>query len=80
MELLYFSSVNNYQMPALVRLDVGYRFQWQNKRASHELNLGVYNVLNHFNPFTVYYDTKEDTWKELALVPILPNISYRVSF
>ena len=79
-ELLYFSSVNNYQMPALVRLDVGYRFQWQTKTISHGLSLGVYNVLNHFNPFTVYFDTKEENWKELALVPILPNISYRVSF
>ena len=79
-ELAYYSSVNNYQMPALVRLDVGYQRRWQRGRLAHELNIGVFNVLNHFNPFTIYYDTKEETWKELALVPILPNVSYRISF
>ena len=79
-ELKYFRSENDYQMPALIRLDIGYRFEWVGERVSHELNLGVYNVLNHFNPFTVYYNSKEKTWKELALVPILPNLSYRVRF
>lgn len=78
--LEYFSSINNYQMPALIRLDIGYRRQWRKDRFDHELSLGVFNVLNHFNPFTVYYDTKDETWKELALIPIMPNISYRISF
>lgn len=79
-ELKYFRSVNDYQMPALIRLDVGYRFEWENGGKEHSLNLGIYNVLNHFNPYTVYYNSKEKTWKELALVPILPNLSYRVRF
>ena len=79
-ELDYYSSVNNHQMPALIRLDVGYRIKWQKGPKAHELNLGVYNVLNHFNPFTVYYNTGEKTWKELELIPILPNLSYKVSF
>ena len=79
-ELQYFHSVNDYQMPALIRLDLGYRFAWKRARAEHSLNVGVFNVLNHFNPFTVYYDTKEQTWKELALIPILPNFSYQVKF
>ena len=78
--LEYFSSINNFQMPALIRLDIGYRRQWRKDRFDHELSLGVFNVLNHFNPFTVYYDTKDETWKELALIPIMPNISYRISF
>lgn len=76
----YFASINNHQMPATVRLDVGYRLNWEGRRVSHALNLGVCNLLNHFNPFTVYYDTLEGTWKELALLPILPNFSYRISF
>jgi len=46
----------------------------------NDLNLGVCNLLNHFNPYTVYYDTKEEAWKEMALLPILPNFSWRVEF
>lgn len=79
-ELDYFRSVNDYRMPAVIRLDLSYRFEWSRNRVEHSLNVGVYNVLNHFNSFTVYYDTKEQTWKELALIPILPNLCYRVRF
>lgn len=78
--LEHFSSVNNYQMPTLIRLDLGYQIKWQRDRMAHELNIGVFNVLNHFNPFTIYYDTMAATWKELALVPILPNVRYQIHF
>ena len=78
--LEYYASINNYRMPALVRLDIGYQLRWRRGRTAQELNLGVFNVLNHYNPFTIYYDTKEEVWKQLALIPILPNLSYRISF
>ena len=78
--LQYFSGVNNHQMSPIIRLDVGYRMSWKGKHLSHDLNIGVCNVLNHFNPYTVYYDTKMGEWKEIALLPILPNFSYRLSF
>lgn len=76
----YFSSINNHQMPATVRLDAGYQFLWEGPRVHHSLNVGVCNLFNHFNPFTVYYDTIDNVWKELALLPIMPNFSYRISF
>ena len=76
----YFGAINNHQMPSIIRLDAGYRFKWQWGRVSNELNLGVCNLLNHFNPYTVYYDTKEGVWKEMALLPILPNFSWSFSF
>lgn len=78
--LEYYGAVNNHQMPPVIRIDAGYRFQWQWGRTSHELSLGICNLLNHFNPYTVYYDTKEEVWKEMALLPILPNFSWRVEF
>ena len=78
--LEYYSSVNNHQMSPIIRLDVGYHLKWRAKRTSHDLNLGICNLLNHFNPFTVYYDTKDGKWKELSLLPILPNFSYKISF
>ena len=78
--LEYYSSVNNHQMPAVIRLDAGYRLRWKWGKVQNDLNLGVCNLLNHFNPYTVYYDTKEEAWKEMALLPILPNFSWRVEF
>ena len=78
--LEYYSSVNNHQMPAVIRLDAGYRLRWKWGKVQNDLNLGVCNLLNHFNPYTVYYDTKEEVWKEMALLPILPNFSWRVEF
>lgn len=78
--LEYYSSINNHQMPPLVRLDASYRLKWSWGRVANEVNLGVCNLLNHFNPYTVYYDTKEGVWKEMALLPILPNFSWRIKF
>ena len=76
--LEYYGAVNNHQMPRLIRLDVGYRLHWTWGRVSNELSLGICNLLNHFNPYTVYYDTKEGVWKEMSLLPILPNFSWRI--
>ena len=78
--LEYFGTVNNHQMPPLIRLDAGYHLSWKWGQVSNDLNLGVCNLLNHFNPYTVYYDTREGVWKEMALLPILPNFSWRLSF
>ncbi len=35
---------------------------------------------NHFNPFMLYFDPASEGWKIIALLPILPNFSYRISF
>lgn len=78
--LHHFASINSHHMPAVIRLDAGYELKWEGRKTSHSLKLGIFNLLNHFNPFTVYYDTVEESWKELALMPILPNFSYRVTF
>ena len=76
----YFATINNYKMPAVVRLDVGYAFSFKSGRVGHDINVGICNVLNRFNPFMLYFDTSTESWKELALLPFFPNISYRVSF
>ena len=76
----YFDGVNNYHMPDLIRLDLGYSISYSTGKVAHDLNLGVCNVLNRFNPFMLYYDTGQEGWKILALIPIMPNISYKVSF
>lgn len=76
----YYAGVNNYHMPTVFRLDLGWQKSFRTGRLEHTLNLGVCNVTNHFNPFMLYFDTRTESWKEIALMPILPNFSWRVNF
>ncbi len=76
----YYSGVNNYQMPTVFRLDLGWQKHFQTGKIEHTVNLGVCNVTNHFNPFMLYYDTRTESWKEIALLPIMPSFNYQVSF
>ena len=76
----YFSGVNNYHMPTVFRLDLGWQKNFTTGRLEHSVNLGVCNVTNHFNPFMLYFDADSESWKEIALLPIMPNFSWRVSF
>lgn len=76
----YYSGVNDYHMPTVLRLDLGYGFSFRRGNLSHDVNIGVCNVTNHFNPFMIYYEAATDSWKQLALLPILPNFSWRVEF
>ena len=76
----YYSGVNNYHMPTVFRLDLGYQFGFRTGWMEHTVNVGVCNVTNHFNPFMLFFDTRTESWKEIALLPILPNFSWRLSF
>ena len=76
----YYSGVNNYHMPMVLRLDLGYQFTFSSGKLDHEVNIGVCNITNHFNPFMIYYEARTETWKEIALVPFLPNFSWRIEF
>ena len=76
----YYSVINNYKMPTVFRLDLGYAFSFETKKVKHDVNVGVCNVTNHFNPFMLYFDASSENWKMIALLPIFPNFSYRISF
>lgn len=57
--------------------------QWKGFSAAvnlHDVNVGVCNATNHFNPFMLHFDAATEGWKMIALLPILPNFSYRISF
>ena len=79
MTLDYFTSVNNYEMPPYMRLDLGCVFDFK-ARNPQTLNIGVYNVLNRHNPLTVIYDDRSREWRQVSLLPIMPSFSYRITF
>ena len=72
--------VNDYHMPDVIRLDLAYQLSFESCRFHHELNLGICNVTNHFNPFMLYFNAETEKWEEIALLPILPNFSYKICF
>lgn len=76
----YYSDVNNYHMPMVLRLDLGYQFSFTTGKIEHDVNLGVCNVTNHFNPFMLYFDPVDEAWKAMAILPFLPNFSWRIAF
>lgn len=75
----YYAGVNNYHMPTVFRLDLGWQKSFRTGQMAHTVNLGICNVTNHFNPFMLYFDTSTESWKEIALLPVLPNFSWRIS-
>lgn len=74
-----FTGINNYEMPPYIRLDLGCNFTFKGRHLQ-TLNLGVYNVLNRHNPFSVIYDDRSREWRQVSLIPIMPSFSYRIQF
>lgn len=75
----FFSSINNYKMPDYSRLDIGCNFRFKTK-CPQELNVGVYNVLNRHNPFSIIYDDHSREWRQVSLIPVMPSFSYHIQF
>ena len=76
----WYSSINNYRFPAYYRLDFGIWLNIDKKNKTHNFNIGVYNVLNRHNPFSVIYEPETYSWKTISLLPIMPTLGYKLSF
>ena len=76
----YSGKTNNYRLPAYIRLDIGWWGAFHGKHLSHTVKAGIYNVMNRHNHFSLYYDNKERNWKQIYLFPIMPSISYTITF
>ena len=79
----YFSDQpNNLKMPDYIRFDIGYFRNWTSAsgKIKYHLQAGVYNLLNRHNPFMLMFDDDSKQWQELSLIPIMPNMSFRVEF
>ena len=44
------------------------------------LTLGIYNVLNRHNIYSILYDPQSRSWKGLSLFPIMPTVSWSMDF
>jgi len=79
---------NNYRMGNYHRLDIGANYHIPLNPGAITLNLSVYNIYNHNNPFIVYTDYKWDETtqqekkilKQVSIFPIIPSLSIAYKF
>ena len=74
----YTSHPNNFQLPAYFRMDVGYHLTVQGKKNLHDLSLGIYNLTNRHNAYSLSWDSEAGRWKKLSIFPIIPNSMYKM--
>ncbi len=74
---------NGFRMPPYHRLDVSVRVTRPLRFGVHTFQAGVYNLYNRRNPYFYYVDETEDgvrQMKRVVLFPILPSLSYQVTY
>ena len=77
----YHSGVHNWQAPAYIRWDLGAFFKYGvGTRHPGMLNVGIYNLLNRHNVYSIMYDPETRSWKSLSLFPIMPTVSWSMEF
>ncbi|MCJ8167264.1 TonB-dependent receptor [Pontibacter sp. E15-1] len=79
-----YSSRNDYRMRAYHRLDLGFS-KTKEKRWGQVVNtISVYNAYSRQNPFYMYYgrgrDSNKNTYRQVALFPIIPSFSKSFKF
>ena len=74
-----FPHPNNYRMPPFHHLDVAYA---ATKKLRHDRRrtwtFSVYNVYNRLNPY-FYYKT-HDSFKQISMLPVVPSVSWSLTF
>lgn len=79
----YYPSINGVRLPTYHRLDIGFTKEWEAYGKKKALSLSIYNVYSRQNPYFISAKTKPDGstgLKQFSLFPIIPSISYRISF
>ena len=80
---------NNFRLGNYHRLDLGFNYHHTPfKYGVGTLNISVYNVYNHNNPFVVYTDyvwdeasmQEKKKLMQVSIFPIIPSISYSYKF
>ncbi len=87
---LVFNGKNENRLPPYHRLDVGLNGTFKTGNLRHKIRLGIYNIYNRQNP--LYYDlrtsvrsqngvlTQYKEFVQFPLAPLIPSLSYAISF
>jgi outer membrane receptor for ferrienterochelin and colicin len=74
----YYSSINNYRLPAYHRLDLSVNYTKQMKHWGYGFNMGIYNAYNRKNAY--YLDGTPEGFAPVTLFGILPYLSLSINF
>ena len=86
-----FGEKNSFRAEAYHRMDLGVQFHKKRPKFQRTIELSVYNLYSHKNPFFYYIDYEYDTdnngnftmtrvLKKVSLFPIIPSISISFKF
>ncbi len=78
-----FGDLNSFRFPAYHRGDVSINFHKKKKKFERTWNISVYNVYNRLNTFFIFDEVQPNgdvRFRQVALFPILPSVSYRIAF
>ena len=79
-DIKFFTHPNNYRLPMYIRVDIGYNMTVHRETCSHTLSVGIFNLLNRHNAYSLYYDSTDQRWKKLSILPIMPSLKYTFDF
>jgi len=84
-----YTKTNSFRMPAYHRLDLSANYTLKKNRFfESSLNFAVYNVYNRANPYYIYFQAEGDLDnyqlevkpKQIELFPILPSVTWNLTF
>jgi hypothetical protein len=75
----YYSQPNNARLKLYHRLDVGFHIQKKLSKGNRTWSVGIINVYNRQNPYSIYKDSNGD-FKQVVMFPIMPFASFKRSF
>ena len=80
---------NNFRMPAYHRMDLSATYQGRKReRVSGSWVFSLYNVYSRLNPYYLFFEVDGDIEeyrlevkaKQISLFPVIPSVTYRLSF
>ena len=78
--IYWYASINNFRFPAYIRADLGVWYTIDRVDIKHHFTIGVYNMTNRHNPFSVVYDPTTYRWKKISILSLMPSVSYKLVF
>ncbi len=84
-DLLIYKEKNNKVLPDYHRLDVGFNFYSKYKWGRQKFSLGIFNIYSQLNPSFIEVrkissNPSKFLFESISLLPVLPSLSYSISF
>ena len=82
-EAFIYSGKNEYRMRPYHRMDLAFSYKKQKKGKEIRWDFSIYNAYNRFNPYFLFVESDESKKmiiKEQSFFPIIPSLSYQISF